>query len=126
MSTIPVSLLAATSIAEKLVDADPVMIGVVALCVVVGIFALWRSYIHGQAKSGEPKTTPIAVELSRTAADSQIALHLLPILVAAATAAVGRRVVVHRITFINRNTVSGWAEAGRTSIQLSHNLRRTL
>lgn len=126
MSTIPISLLAAATIAEKLDEADPVTIVVVALCVVVGIFALWRRYYHRRAKSSEAGATPITESVSRTAAQCGIAPHLLPILVAAATVAVGRRVVVHRITFINRNTVSGWAEAGRTSIQLSHNLRRTI
>jgi Na+-transporting methylmalonyl-CoA/oxaloacetate decarboxylase gamma subunit len=49
---------------------------------------------------------------------------LIVILAAAATAASGRRVRVRRITFINHNTVSGWAEAGRISIQTSHNIRR--
>jgi hypothetical protein len=126
VSTIPVSLIAATTIAEKLADADRATIVVVALCIVGGMFALWRSYYRGRATSGRANATPIAVTTSRTAAESQIAQHLLPVLVAAATAAVGRRVVIHRITFINRNTVSGWAEAGRASIQLSHNLRRTM
>lgn len=51
-------------------------------------------------------------------------LHLLAILTAAAVAVTGRRVVVHRITFLNSNTVSGWAEVGRASIHQSHNLRR--
>jgi hypothetical protein len=53
-----------------------------------------------------------------------IEAHLIPIITAAAAAVIGRPVVVHRITFINSNTVSGWAEAGRTSIHQSHNLRR--
>jgi hypothetical protein len=52
--------------------------------------------------------------------------RLIAVLTAAATVALGRRVAVRRVTFINRNTISGWAEAGRTSIQLSHNLRRTI
>lgn len=51
-------------------------------------------------------------------------LKLVVILAAAATAMLGRRVRIRRITFINHNTVSGWAEAGRISIQTSHNIRR--
>ncbi len=50
--------------------------------------------------------------------------ELVAILTAAAMAILGRRVAVRRITFINQNTVSGWAEAGRISIHSSHNVRR--
>lgn len=49
----------------------------------------------------------------------------LAILTAAAYAAVGRPVQIRRVTFINQNTVSAWAEAGRRSVQTSHNVRRT-
>jgi hypothetical protein len=59
-------------------------------------------------------------------ADAAIDPKLIAVLTVAATVAAGRRVAVRRVTFINRNTISGWAEAGRTSIQLSHNLRRTI
>lgn len=50
--------------------------------------------------------------------------ELVAILTAAAMAVLGKRVAVRRITFINQNTVSGWAEAGRLSIHTSHNVRR--
>lgn len=50
--------------------------------------------------------------------------ELVAILTAAAVACLGRRIVVRRITFLNQNTVSGWAEAGRLSIHTSHNVRR--
>lgn len=50
--------------------------------------------------------------------------RLVAILTAAAMAVVGQPVVVRKITFINQNTVSGWAEAGRQSIHYSHNIRR--
>jgi hypothetical protein len=63
---------------------------------------------------------------ANAANDNVLDPQLIAVLAAAATAALGRRVVVRRVTFINRNTISGWAEAGRTSIQLSHNLRRTI
>jgi hypothetical protein len=66
-------------------------------------------------------------EANANAADDNVLdPHLIAVLATAATAALGHRVVVRRVTFINRNTISGWAEAGRTSIQLSHNLRRTI
>lgn len=50
--------------------------------------------------------------------------ELLVVLTAAATVALGRQVVVRRITFVNQNTVSGWTEAGRASLHGSHNVRR--
>jgi hypothetical protein len=50
--------------------------------------------------------------------------HLVAIVTAAAVAALGRPVVVRRLTFLNQNTVSGWAEAGRLMIQTSHNMQR--
>ena len=117
MSLIPINLLVATTLAETLAGADTTILVVVAVCVVGGIFALLYRNLHGRAGQGEAATT---------ATSSGISPHLVPILAAAAAVAIGRRVVVRRITFINRNTVSGWAEAGRTSIQMSHNLRRTL
>lgn len=50
--------------------------------------------------------------------------HLIAIITAAAIAALGRPVVVRRLTFLDQNTVSGWAEAGRLMIQTSHNMIR--
>jgi Na+-transporting methylmalonyl-CoA/oxaloacetate decarboxylase gamma subunit len=52
--------------------------------------------------------------------------RLVILITAAATAAIGRPVRVRRITFINRNTISAWAERGRVSIQSSHNTGRRL
>lgn len=50
---------------------------------------------------------------------------LLAILTAAAVAAMGgRRLAVRQVTYLNQNTVSGWAEIGRAVIQSSHNLQR--
>lgn len=48
----------------------------------------------------------------------------LAIITAACTAALGTRVRVRRVTFLNQNTVSAWAEAGRMGVQGSHNIRR--
>lgn len=50
--------------------------------------------------------------------------HLIAIITAAAIAALGKQVVVRRLTFLDQNTVSGWAEAGRLMIQTSHNMIR--
>ena len=115
--------LAAMSLDEKLLDATTLTIvgmGTVLVCLwLIGdIFNLL-----GRLFSSTPPVAKHAVGDGVVAA-SGIDAHLIPIITAAATAAVGRRVMVHRITFINSNTVSGWAEAGRTSIHQSHNLRR--
>jgi Na+-transporting methylmalonyl-CoA/oxaloacetate decarboxylase gamma subunit len=118
------SLLAAMSLNEKLLDATTLTIvgmGTVLVCLwLIGdIFNLLRRMFGGVPPAAAVKSAAHSVE-----APTGIEAHLIPIITAAATAAVGGRVMVHRITFINSNTVSGWAEAGRTSIHQSHNLRR--
>lgn len=116
--------LAAMSLDEKLLDATTLTIvgmGTVLVCLwLIGdIFNLLRRmFSHTPPGAAKPAVGDGVVVASG------IDAHLIPIITAAATAAVGRRVMVHRITFINSNTVSGWAEAGRTSIHQSHNLRR--
>jgi hypothetical protein len=124
------SLLASMTLAEKLVDAATVTIvgmGTVLLSLfLVGeIFAWLHHFFHGGDQC-EGEETLDATDSIRPASCDEVPSHLIPILIAAATAAVGGRVLVRRITFINRNTVSGWAEAGRASIQSSHNLRRKM
>jgi Na+-transporting methylmalonyl-CoA/oxaloacetate decarboxylase gamma subunit len=52
--------------------------------------------------------------------------ELIAVLTAAAMAIVGKSVNVRKVTFINQNTVSGWAEVGRVAIHTSHNLRRNM
>lgn len=66
----------------------------------------------------EPSLEPKSIDLQ------QVDAKRIVLLVAAATVVLRRRVVIRRITFINHNTVSGWAEAGRISIQTSHNIQR--
>lgn len=52
---------------------------------------------------------------------------LIAIITAAAVAAMGGAPVrVRRITYVNHNTISGWAESGRLGIHASHNLRKGL
>jgi Na+-transporting methylmalonyl-CoA/oxaloacetate decarboxylase gamma subunit len=131
MTTHPFQLLAAMTLGEKLTDAFTVtIVGMgtvfVALWLIGEVFTLLHRFFErregGSAKDPDVQTG----DLVQAAAESGIDAHLVPILVAAATAAVGRRVVVRRIKFINRNTISGWAEAGRAAIQSSHNIRRTM
>jgi hypothetical protein len=45
---------------------------------------------------------------------------------AAAATVLGRAVRVKRITFLNQNTISAWAEAGRLTIHNSHRIGRSL
>ena len=126
-------LLAEMTLAEKVRDALAVtIVGMgtvfVSLYLMGELFALLHRYFHGRAASDEPELASQA-KSARTpepALDPRLNPVLIPVLVAAATAVVGRRVLVRRITFVNRNTVSGWGEAGRASIQTSHNLRRSI
>jgi Na+-transporting methylmalonyl-CoA/oxaloacetate decarboxylase gamma subunit len=125
---LPFNLLAAMTLAEKLRDALAVtIVGMgtvfVSLYLIGELFTLLHRYFHRKVASGEPE--PASPTKATHSVQPMNDPHLIPVLVAAATAALGRRVVVRRITFISRNTVSGWGEAGRASIQTSHNLRRT-
>jgi len=125
----PLIFLADMSLAERLRDALTLtIVGMgtvfVSLFLMGELFTLLHRYFHGKVERGGPE--PASPDDAASATQSVIDPHFLPILVAAATAALGRRVVVRRITFISRNTVSGWGEAGRASIQTSHNLRRTM
>lgn len=99
---------------------------VVAICVVAGVFALW--FFNSRSRTGNMDGGELLTQRSdrQKSTEEELSPLLIAVLAAAATAALGRRVAIRRITFINRDTVSGWAEAGRTSIQMSHNLRRTI
>lgn len=128
MSTHFFLLLAKATLVEKLFDALTVaVVGMGTVFVSLWIIGELFTLLHRVIEAKESRETGEETEVG-TAADSASGLdaHLVPILIAAATAAVGRRVVVQRIRFINRNTVSGWAEAGRAAIQTSHNLRRKM
>jgi len=128
----PFNLLAEMTLAEKLVDALTVtVVGMgtvfVSLYIMGELFTLLHRYFHGHPDSEVADPAMVASVAVPSAGEDPLSdPKLVAVLVAAATVAIGRRVAVRRITFINRNTVSGWAEAGRTSIQTSHNLRRTM
>lgn len=118
------NLLAAMTFEEKMLDAVTVTIvgmGIVfvSLFVMGEIFKLLGRLLIREA-APEPAPQPVPRAVPADAVDP----NLVVVLAAAATAAVGKRVVVRRITFINHNTVSGWSEAGRLGIQTSHNIRR--
>lgn len=109
---------------ERMIDAFSVMIVgmgtvVLSLWVIGEVFAFLRWCFHSKAN---PQSAAPMVE----AHPGDDPAELVALLTAAATAAVGKRVVVQRVKFIHPDTVVGWAEAGRTSIQTSHNLRRGL
>lgn len=125
-------LLAAMTLREKLLDALSVaIVGMgtvfVSLWLIGELFTLLHRLFAHKERNRAADSESESVETARMAAAGGTDAHLVPILVAAAAAAVGgRRVVLRRIRFINRNTVSGWAEAGRAAIQTSHNIRRKM
>lgn len=128
MSDSSFSLLAQATLGEKMIDAITVTVvgmGIVMLSLwVMGeIFKLLGKLMIGKSDApAEP--APVAKPSATSVPASGVDPKLIAILTAAAVAATGRRVAVRRVTFINHNTVSGWAEAGRLSIQTSHNIRR--
>ncbi len=71
-----------------------------------------------------PPVKAPAAPIAPAPVDTLTNAKLVAVITAAAVAYLGKRVAVRRITFINQNTVSGWAEAGRLSIHTSHNVRR--
>ena len=125
VKTIMLIPLAEMTLSEKLVDATTVtLVGmgtvVVSLSVIGELFTLVHHLFASLEAIATAQESQLADEKSAAIVDAQ----LVPVIVAAATAALGRQVVVRRITFINRDTVSGWAEAGRTLQHSSHNIRR--
>lgn len=83
-------------------------------------------YLLGLIFADRPKAEPEEVAAPLAVSGTDVDSRTIAILTAAAYAAVGQPVSVQRITFINRNTISAWAERGRVSIHGSHNVRRTL
>jgi Na+-transporting methylmalonyl-CoA/oxaloacetate decarboxylase gamma subunit len=131
MTTQLFQLLAAMTLGEKLLDAVTVtIVGMgtvfVSLWLIGEVFTLLHRFFERRERGSSDDPDAQLGKATQAAAASGIDAHLVPILIAAATAAVGRRIVLRRIRFINRNTVSGWAEAGRAAIQTSHNIRRKM
>jgi Na+-transporting methylmalonyl-CoA/oxaloacetate decarboxylase gamma subunit len=90
--------------------------------VTIGVFI----YLLGRVFVNRPSAAPAAAMSAAPLGAGQLDARTIAVISAAAFAAVGRPVRVQRITFINRNTISAWAERGRVSIHGSHNVRRTL
>lgn len=131
MNAISLDLLAATTLAETVADPRTwIVVGVglalVSLWLVARFLAQKQGSLERNARREPADSAAQGTAISQASSAGSIDAHLIPILVAAATAAIGHPVRLRRVTFINSNTVSGWAEAGRTSIQLSHNIRRTM
>lgn len=75
----------------------------------------------GAAGAGAPGAGAAVAAAPRGGIDGRT----LAILTAAAMAVIGGPVRVRRVTYLNQNTISAWAEMGRYAIQASHNIRRT-
>jgi sodium pump decarboxylase gamma subunit len=129
MTFLPLNLLGAMTLQEKLVDAVTVTIVgmgivIVSLLIMGEIFKL-LGYLLIHEEKPQAAAQPAAVAASASSSSSKDEqARLIAVLAAAATVAVGKRVIVRRVTFINHNTISGWSEAGRLSIQTSHNIRK--
>jgi hypothetical protein len=80
--------------------------------------------VAARLKSPEAFSSP-AVRLT-PAAGAGLTPQKVVVISAAAAAALNRPVRVKRITFLNQNTISAWAEAGRLTIHNSHRLGRSL
>jgi hypothetical protein len=100
----------------------PLLVMIVAALALAWVSKLLRTNSTTNPASDNPASDNPASEV--VSSSQAITPELLVVLTAAATAALGTPVIVHRITFLNQNTVSGWAEAGRTSLHWSHNVRR--
>ncbi len=121
MNNFSIAIVAQVVPVENFIDSGMVIaFGAGAACVMLWLFGkkiLRGATVASPALDAADSNT---VQLTNLTLEP----HLLPVLIAAATAVLGCPVVVHRITFLNQDTVSGWAEAGRMSLHLSHNFRR--
>ncbi len=73
---------------------------------------------------GPLRQGPAAAAGAAPAGTQRIEPRVVAVLAAAAMAALRHPVRLKRITFLNQNTISGWAEMGRMAIQTSHNIHR--
>lgn len=115
------------SMGENLIDA--LLLGAVGMTVVFAGLLLINWFISLLAKllvaeESPVERVPVTVPAKALEPAGAIGPKTVAVITAAAVAAVGRPVRVQRITFINHNTISAWAERGRVSIQGSHNVRR--
>ena len=105
-------------VAQQAAEGSNIMGWLMLLIMIMAALAL--AWAHKTLRVN-PAAAPIPeVVESQESTDPE----LLVLLTAAATAALAKPVVVRRITFLDTQTVSGWAEAGRTVLHWSHNLPR--
>ncbi len=99
---------------------------VLVLAALAAAIALYAFVIHRRRKAAPeaPHAVGEHVGPCATLVNEGAPPHVLAILSAAAFVAVGKQVRIRRVR--PANAASAWAEAGRASIQTSHNIRRSL
>jgi Na+-transporting methylmalonyl-CoA/oxaloacetate decarboxylase gamma subunit len=114
-------------------DGDPFALMAVGLGVVFTALAVVGLFLNFLGKltdrlDEQTNETGNAVEsvIAPITDEGVIDAKTVAILSAAAFAAIGRPVRVQRIRLLQHTTTSAWAGAGRTSVQSSHNIRRSL
>jgi Na+-transporting methylmalonyl-CoA/oxaloacetate decarboxylase gamma subunit len=111
-------------------EQEALFLAVVGIGVVFTALVLIGVCISLLGRLLSPGETPAPVQVISSAHGMPLRTEdherLVILITAAATAVVGQPVRVRRITFINRNTISAWAERGRVSIQSSHHMGRRL
>jgi Na+-transporting methylmalonyl-CoA/oxaloacetate decarboxylase gamma subunit len=109
-------------------ESEALLLALVGMSVVflalvtIGFFIFLLGRLFAERAVPESQSRPVAEPVAADGLDPRT----IAVISAAAFVAVGQPVRVQRITFINRNTISAWAERGRVSIHGSHNVRRTL
>jgi Na+-transporting methylmalonyl-CoA/oxaloacetate decarboxylase gamma subunit len=116
-------LISADELAAR--ESEALLLALVGMSVVFLALVTIGTFIFLLGRLFAERPAPVA-ETALSSSAEGIDARTVAILSAAAVAAVGRPVRIQRITFINRNTISAWAERGRVSIHGSHNVRRTL
>lgn len=112
-------------------EGEALLLAIVGMTVVFAALVLIGAFIFmlGKLLAERPKkpiVQPDAASAHSMPLEGELDARTVAIITAAAVAAVGGPVRVQRITFINRNTISAWAERGRVSIHASHNVKRSL
>lgn len=111
-------------------EGEAFLLALVGISVVFAALGLIGLFIFLLGRLFRERPEAIAGPVNAAAHSMPVAegidARTIAVISAAAYAAVGRPVRVQRITFINHNTVSAWAERGRVSIHASHNVKRSL
>ena len=105
-------------------ELDPQLLAAVRQEVRLQVAGLLEQFAAGLKNPQSPAATRFPT--ARPADAGALTPQKVVVICAAAAAALNRPVRVQRITFLNQNTISAWAEAGRLSIHNSHRLGRSL